>query len=204
MTFTHHCYSNAEAEAERGRALQLVPPSPRSFGPWKVWRFTVGPWSLRRVPVVLGLLLGLAIPVMTVLLDPSLTGALPHRMEIALAVAIAACVGFGIVVYWSDEQNELASYALRYEFRDADQSDLEWLLRKANVNPELDGAVRTWIKEGKLIRNRDIAAVKGYLDRLEPAALRSALAGDPAARTMFLGSSEHAEGGEAASNDGWS
>lgn len=162
MTFDHQCYTAEQAAAEKDRRLSAHPDLPPVVGRWKLSSF-------------LGVVAVNLIVAGFIVARSTTDGTDMQWIGATIAVCgMCALVG---ALNRSIHEHDPATARARVEedFRPADNGDLEWLQTAVARHPSIADAVRSWLQQDKVIRQRDIRAIRAFTVQHDPVAKRQTL-----------------------------
>lgn len=161
MKFTHYCYTEAEAQGEAQRLRAEFPDRPLVLGRWSRAGVATTAVFVGVTVVAIGLSIGV-----------NAFGA-----TLAIVGGLSAIFSFlaRLVIGEMDGAYERERRDVMEPFERATNPDLEWLVGEGRKHPEVAEAVRSWVREGKVLRQRDVRAVRAYIFQAEPIKAREGL-----------------------------
>ncbi|UJJ56792.1 hypothetical protein [Rhodanobacter thiooxydans] len=162
MTFDHQCFSHEQAAADKDRRLSAHPDLPPVVGRLKLSSF-LGMVAVNLIAAGF-------------IVARSSTDETDMQWIGATVAVIGMCVVAGALNRWVREQDPAIQRArVEDDFRKADNGDLEWLQTAVARYPLIADTVRSWLQEDKVIRQRDIRAIRAFTVKHDPVVTRQKL-----------------------------
>lgn len=162
MTFDHDCLPEDAAQAEMHRLLAAHPDLPP----------LVGQWSRSVCLTVLALA---SFFCGGLILQSAADGAAMHTVGFALVIM---SVLLGLAAWFRSEaeaEPRATRATIKADYVEASNSDLAWLNTITAQYPAVASSVQAWLRDGKVIRQRDLRAVRALTVRHEPVVQRQQL-----------------------------
>lgn len=161
MSFQHHCLAHGEVQAFKINQLEGVPDI-------RYWNGALVASWLGWAALSLGVLTGLMILAASLTDDADIRGG-HHWTALVLAVATGVVYLSYLVERFRNSDIIRREQDAEDLVREATVREKEWVVSVYENHYEVRSAVRQWLKEGKVLRNRDVCAIRAYVLRVEPA-----------------------------------
>ncbi|WNL48444.1 hypothetical protein RKE25_22200 (plasmid) [Dyella sp. BiH032] len=162
MTFKHHCLAHSEVHAFKVQQLEGVPEI-------RYWNGALVASWFGWATLALAVLAALFAAVGIYADDDGVRGGYFWAF-VMLGIAGIIAGGMHTVERFRNADIIEREERVNEMVREATIAEKEWVVSQYENHYEVQHAVRRWLKEeGKLLRNRDVCAIRAHVLRVEPA-----------------------------------